>query len=371
MSKILQSGELAAQEALSSKKSILPKGVTETESYDPNTKIHKTEQWKKGVLIHMTEKSEKGRLKRTEYNPDGSVQAVAEVNEHQQLERIIYPAVKGRQNKIYTFEYDSNGFLVRQKSRFGVSLLPTVIEWWRHPIRQTRFSKWNGKATSFVEGFQEPDSNEYEGKTKGTFDNGKIVKVVAYDFMDHVRRIQHYRNGGLFQEIFYEIQGKLTRQRRYATQKKGGFFLQTISEQVFDGKRTCIGTKFVEKMFNLENEPQLEHVYIDGKLAERIVYYSHGKKYPGEKMECDYNKDGQCVEERFLTCSNELLNVVRYEYNAAGYCIDSYKWNGQNWVSEKNAKKQAPAEIALPPLVAQDKKPSCQFPAPILGSRRI
>ena len=370
MSVVLLGEKWSSKDLLSSNKKVLPKGVTETEHYDPQSGTYKIEQRKGDLLLHVTEKSPDGRQKRTTFNPDGSVLSVSEVNAKQQLERLTFHVSKGRKNKVYTFEYDHNGFLVKQKAPFGVACLPVVEEWWRQPVRYTRFSKWNGYATSFVEGEHEPDINEYEGKTKGTFEKGKIVKIVAHDFMDHVRRVTHYRNGQLFQEIFYEIQGKLTRQRRYAVQRKGGFILQTMSEQTFDGKRTCVQTKFVEKMLNLDYEPQLEYTHIDGKLAERVVYCYHGKKYPGEKMECDYNKNGQCVEERFLTCADELLNVVRYEYNAAGYCVDSYKWNGQNWISERNAVKKVPAEIALAPIVAKKKPLACALVAvPVSNSR--
>ena len=369
MSIVLLGEKWSSTDLLPSDKEVLPKGVTETEQYGSDG-THKIEQRQGDFLLNITEKSPDGRQKRTTFNPDGAVLSVTEVNDRQQLERLTYFASKGRKKKVYTFEYDQNGFLVKQKAPFGVACLPVVEEWWRQPVRYTRFSKWSGYATSFVEGANEPDINEYEGKTKGVFEKGKIVKVVARDFMDHVRRVTHYRNGQLFQEIFYEIQGKLTRQRRYAVQRKGGFILQTMSEQTFDGKRTCVQTKFVERMLNLDHEPQLEHTHIDGKLAERVVYCNHGKKHPGEKMICQYNKNGQCVEERFLTSADELLNVVRYEYNVAGHCVDSYKWNGQNWISERNAAKKAPAEIASAPLIAKKNHVGCALVAVAVENNR-
>ena len=370
MSVVLLGEKWSSKDLLSSNKKVLPKGVTETEHYDPQSGTYKIEQRKGDLLLHVTEKSPDGRQKRTTFNPDGSVLSVSEVNSKQQLERLTFHVSKGRKNKVYTFEYDQNGFLVRQKSCSDASFLPEVEEWWRQPVRYTRFSKWHGYATSFVEGATEPDINEYEGKTKGTFEKGKIVKIVARDFMDHARRVTHYRNGQLFQETFYEIHRKLTRQRRYAVQQKGSFILQTMSERAFDGKGSCIQTKFVEKMLNLNYEPQLEHTHIDGKLAERVVYCNHDANHPGEKMIFQYNKNGQCVEERFLTCADELLNVVRYEYNAAGYCVDSYKWDGQSWISERNAVKKVPAEIALAPIVAKKKPLACALVAvPVSNSR--
>ena len=321
--------------------------ILETTEYDPVSKIHKTIRRKGNVLLDVTEKDAKGALRRTEY--DGArVTCVTEVDENGHLKRMTCAVGKSKRARTYTFEYDDNGYLVRQKAPFAVPMLSPVTEWWRKPARQTYFPKWNGKALSFEEGF-EPDVNEYEGMTKGFFENGQIVRVIAYDFLDHPRHVKRYRKGELAQESIYEIRGGLSIQRWYGKHKEGSRLVRVMSERVFDGKDNCVGTTFIETTMDSSNKPQLAYVYTNGALSKRIIYCVGNKKYPGEKIECDYNKEGQCVEERFLTMSDKVISVVRYEYNRFGRCLDSYKWNGHDWVSEKRSDKTAPKELSAPP----------------------
>lgn len=323
--------------------------IVETTEYYPVSKIHKTIRRKGNVLLDVTEKDGKGALTRTEY--DGAhVTCITEVDENGHLRRMTCSPIKGKRAHVYLFAYDNNGYLVKQKSGFRVPVLPVVTEWWRKPVRHTHFSKWSGKAVSFEEG-HEPDVNEYEGMTKGVFENGQIVRVVACDFMDHPRRVLRYRKGALTQEVLYEIRGGLTLQRRYNTHREGKVVVKTMAESIFNGRDKCVGMTFVETRLDSELKPQLTYIYRDGALTKRIIYSRGNSKRQGDRMESDYRYDGRCTEDKFLTASGQLLSALRYEYNDRGRCVDTYRWNGQDWLSETNHDKNAPAALSAPPVV--------------------
>ena len=333
------------------KAKVVSDAIAETTEYDPNTKVSRIIRHRNNTLLDMVEKDAQGRLKRTEYDATGNVRLITEVNEKKQLERMTLFSSKGIFKHVYAFEYDQNGYLIKQRSGFLIPALPCVVEWWRKPARYTYFSK-RGRAVSFEEG-REPDVNEFEGVTKGMFANGKIVRVIAYDFMDHPRHIKHYSNGVLIQESIRELRGSLALRRRYETQQEGDFTVKTMLEQRFDIKEKCIGQTLVKTRLDDSNKPQLTQVYTDGVLSKRVIYSLGNKKVPGEKIERDYNKQEQCVEERFLTMSDQLLEAIRYEYDASGMCSDSYKWNGKGWFSERTPGKKAPENLSAPPVASK------------------
>lgn len=292
-----------------------------------------------------------GAIRQTVYDRYRQIVSITEVDKDHQLKRITYPSHPGQRRRVYTFAYDEYGYLVKQKASFGAPLMESVEEWWRKPIRKTAFSKRTGCATFFEEGF-EPDFNEYEGTTRGVFNKGKISKVVACDFMNHMREIKYYQKGQLVQENLYELGQKSMIQRRYDTRRSGRFIMRTMVERLFRDreKDACERTVVVETKLDLLYRPQLTHIYTNGVLTRSVMYSLGNQKDGGEKMESDYNAQGQCVEERFLTMSNKLLSTVRYEYNASGRCVDSYKWNGKAWISEETPQKKAPVELSQPPL---------------------
>ena len=325
---------------------------------------------RKGNWITIQPDSQ-GGLTRTDFDEQDIPYKITKINQHQQLESITYLATAGRKERVYTFQYDKYGFLVKQKSGFGIPILPEITEWWRNtkPTRKTRFSRWTGKAISFQEGSHEPkpDVNEYEGITEGFFQNGQISKIVMYDFLDHPRHIKNYCQGELSQEILYDLLERVIFKRWYDMHKEGSSFIHTISERTYNDKQKVIGMKFVETTLNSHKKPQTTNTYVNGILSQQIRYTYDSHNQLSTKTERDYNTSGKCSEERLLTPTDKLISAIRHEYTASGHRIDSYIWTGQEWISDKTANKKAPASLATPPAHAEQKQPTC---SPKLGIER-
>ena len=113
--------------------------------------------------------------------------------------------------------------------------------------------------------------------------------------------------------------------------------------------------KFVETMLDSRLNPRLIYAYNNGILSQKVLYNRGNDGTLNGISEYDYNAYGKCVEERYLTPSRQLVNITRHEYNASGHCLDSYKWNGTNWISQKDPNKKAPENLATSPTMPQQK----------------